>query len=148
MARQSSCAAVDRTNDKGGNVPRIKTIEARLSVVDVARSATFFASTLGFAIGTLWPEHAPEFAILHKDGVRLQLGRQAQGEAEPQASGTLWLDVEDVAALHAQVTAHARIAWGPAVYWYGRREFGFRDPNGNLLILSEVTSDPPTQTPH
>jgi catechol 2,3-dioxygenase-like lactoylglutathione lyase family enzyme len=128
-------------------VPRIKTIEARLSVADVARSATFFASTLGFAIETLWPEHAPEFAILHTDGVRLQLGRQAQGEAERQASGMLWLDVEDIAALHAHVATHVRIAWGPEVYWYGRREFGFHDPDGNLLILSEVTSDPPTQAP-
>jgi hypothetical protein len=39
---------------------------------------------------------------------------------------------------------HATVEWGPEVYSYGRRELGFRDPDGSWVILSEVTSDPPT----
>jgi hypothetical protein len=90
------------------NVPRIKTIEARLPVADVTRSAVFFASMLGFEIRTLWPAQAPAFAILSKDGVRLQLGRQVKTEAEPRAASMLWLDVEDFAVLYAKVTAQVR----------------------------------------
>ena len=39
------------------------------------------------------------------------------------------------------------IQLGPEVYWYGRREFAVRDPDGYLLIFSERTSDPPTCGP-
>ena len=123
-------------------MPSIKTIEVRLPVTDVPRSAQFFASTLGFEIGTLWPEQAPEFAILNRDGLRLQLGRAERNAAGPRASCTLWLDVEELAALHTRVRERASIEWGPEVYSYGRREFGFRDPDDNLVILSEVTNDP------
>jgi hypothetical protein len=96
----------------------------------------------GFRIATLWPQQNPEFAILSRDGLRLQLGK-----AEASGSGsnaTLWLDVEELAALYSTVQNRASIEWGPEVYSYGRREFGFRDPDGNWVIVSEVTSDPPT----
>jgi catechol 2,3-dioxygenase-like lactoylglutathione lyase family enzyme len=121
---------------------RVKAIEARLSVSDVERSAAFFANMLGFEIATLLPQSQPEFAILNRDGLRLQLGK-----AEAPASGSsasLWLDVEELATLHAHVRDRVTIEWGPEVYSYGRREFGFKDPDGNWVILSEVTGDPPT----
>ena len=35
---------------------------------------------------------------------------------------------------------------GPEVYWYGRREFSFQDPDGYAVIISEPTSDPPDCT--
>ena len=86
----------------------------------------------------------PEFAILSRDGLRLQPGRKDKADAEPHASCTLWLDVEELAALCSTVKERAAIEWGPEVYPYGRRVLGFRDPDGNLVILSEVTADPPT----
>lgn len=123
-------------------MPRIKVIEARLPVTDVKRSAAFFVDALGFVIETLWPQQDPEFAILSRDGLRVQLGKAKPSGSEPGA--TLWLDVEELPALHSNVQSHATIEWGPEVYSYGRREFGFRDPDGNWVILSEITSDPPT----
>ena len=124
-------------------MPRIKAIEARLAVADVARSVAFFQTTLGFRTTTLWPQQQAEFAILDRDGLRVQLGKYGKG-ARPHAGASLWLDVEDLAALHAHVKGLVNIEWGPEVYAYGRREFGFRDPDGNWVILSEPTSDPPT----
>jgi catechol 2,3-dioxygenase-like lactoylglutathione lyase family enzyme len=124
-------------------MPRIKAVEARLAVADMRRSVAFFQQTLGFNVATLWPEQNPEFAILDRDGFRLQLGKDHQASREASAA-TLWLDVEDLAALHTQVATQTNIEWGPEVYSYGRREFGFKDPDGNWVILSEVTSDPPT----
>jgi catechol 2,3-dioxygenase-like lactoylglutathione lyase family enzyme len=120
-------------------MPAIKTIEARLPVADLRRSAGFFAATLGFEPATWWPPQAPEFAIVSRDGVRLQL---ATTPGAAPAACTLWLDVDDVPALHARVKEVAAIEWGPEVYGHGRREFAFRDPDGHLVILSEATSDP------
>jgi catechol 2,3-dioxygenase-like lactoylglutathione lyase family enzyme len=125
-------------------MPGIKSFEVRLDVADVRKSAQFYAAILGFDVGTLWPEKSPQFAILSRDGLRLQLAKSegASPAAHPPTS-TLWLDVEKVEEWHARISKAVNIEWGPQVYWYGRREFGFRDPDRHLIILSEVSSDPP-----
>lgn len=125
---------------------RVNAIEARLPVTDVARSAAFYEGILGFEIATLWPQQNPEFAILNRDGLRLQLGQDPNAGSGSNASATLWLDVEELAELHATVQNRTQVEWGPEVYSYGRREFGFRDPDGNWVILSEPTNEPPTCT--
>jgi len=99
-------------------MPRIRSIEARLAVADVGRSAAFFADALSFD------------AILERDGARVQLARGRSPDPGGRASGTLWIDVEDLATLHAQVKARVPIEWGPAVYFYGHRELGFRIRTG------------------
>jgi catechol 2,3-dioxygenase-like lactoylglutathione lyase family enzyme len=127
-------------------MPSIKAIEVRLDVASVARSAEFYASILGFEVGTLWPHDSPQFAILSRDGLRLQLGRRAQtsgtGASHPLCS--LWLDVSGVGDLHSTIKDKVNIEWGPEVYFYHRRECAFRDPDGHLVILSELTPDAPT----
>jgi len=123
----------------------IKAIEVRLDVEDVPRSAGFYANMLGFEIDTMWPDDAPQFAILRHDGLRLQLGRSASDPRSAQrAPCTLWLDVAGIGELYAALQEKVRIEWGPEVYFYHRREFAFRDPDGHWVILSEVTDDPPT----
>ena len=57
---------------------------------------------------------------------------------------TLYLDVEDALAMHEELQGRVAIEWGPEVYFYQRREFAFRDPDGHLIIISEETDDPPT----
>jgi predicted enzyme related to lactoylglutathione lyase len=123
---------------------RLKAIEARLPVADVAGSAAFFAHVLGFRTETLWPQQNPEFAIISRDGLRLQLGR-IEG-LRSDSNTTLWLDVEDLDALHSKVQNATRVEWGPKVYAYGRKEFGFRDPDGNWVIVSEATHEPSSCT--
>ena len=124
---------------------RIKSIEVRLDVADISRSAEFYVNTLGFEVGTLWPADSPTFAILSRDGVRLQLGKSeaAAGPAR-RSSCTLWLDVEEIGELYSTIKERVQIEWGPEVFFYGRREFAFKDSDGHLVTLSEVTDDPPT----
>jgi catechol 2,3-dioxygenase-like lactoylglutathione lyase family enzyme len=127
---------------------RIKAIEARLHVGDLRRSLAFYTETLGFRADALIPENAPEFAILSRDGIGLQLVRSpapTMGRAK-DAGCTLWVDVEDVRRLHEAIRTRAVVEWGPEVYAYGRREFAFRDPDGHLVVLSEETDDPVTCT--
>jgi hypothetical protein len=120
-------------------MPAIRSIEARLAVAHVKRSASFYADILGFSIGTLWPDDSPHFAILHRDGLRLQL---AQGVSAPGC--TLCFDVSGASDLHMSIKSKVNVEWGPEVYFYHRREFGFRDPDGHMLIVSEATDDPVT----
>lgn len=124
-------------------MPSIKAIEVRLDVANVERSADFYADMLGFEVGTLWPGDSPQFAILNRDGLRLQLGRREDVAASHPAC-TLWIDVAGIGDLHSAVKEKVNIEWGPEVYFYHRREFAFRDPDGHLVILSEVTDDLPT----
>ena len=119
----------------------LKAIEARLGVADVKRSAEFYSHLLGFSVGVLWPQAAPEFAILHRDGLRLQLGKRGADDA---SSSTICLDVAGALDLHATLKDKVTIDWGPEVYFYGRREFAFKDPDGHGIIVSEVTDDPMT----
>ena len=51
----------------------IKAIEVRLDVEDDRAVPGFYANMLGFEIDTMWPDDAPQFAILRHDGLRLQL---------------------------------------------------------------------------
>jgi hypothetical protein len=124
-------------------MPSIRAIEARLAVANVTGSAAFYADMLGFAIQTLWPDDSPQFAILSRDGLRLQLSRR-EGTSVPHPACTLWLDVAGVCDLYSTLQDKVSIEWGPDVYFYRRREFAFRDPDGHLVILSELTDDPPT----
>jgi uncharacterized glyoxalase superfamily protein PhnB len=44
---------------------------------------------------------------------------------------TLYFDVGDARALHAALKDQVTIEWGPDVFFYHRREFAFRDPDGH-----------------
>jgi catechol 2,3-dioxygenase-like lactoylglutathione lyase family enzyme len=116
----------------------------RLPVADLDRSIDFYAGLLGFRIGSLWPEEAPAFAILHRDDVCVQFYVADAAASEATGSGTLSFDVEDANGLHAALCGRVAIEWGPEVYWYGRREFAIRDPDSYRLIFSEETDEPPT----
>ena len=129
-------------------MPSIKAIEARLPVADVARSAEFFATTLGFEIGTfLWPQQAPEFAILNRDGLRLQLGKDESAGSGPGTSPPRYGSMSRSWPHCMPESRNKPVSRGDlrSISTVG----GSSDseiPDGNLVILSEVTSDPPSCT--
>jgi uncharacterized glyoxalase superfamily protein PhnB len=57
---------------------------------------------------------------------------------------TLYFDADDALGMFEQLKSKVTIEWGPEVYFYHRREFAFRDPDGHLVIISEETDDPVT----
>jgi uncharacterized glyoxalase superfamily protein PhnB len=125
---------------------RFRTIEARLHVNDLAKSLQFYVQVLGFRVTSVFPDaRAPVFAMLARDQVYLQLGGAGGTRAQGSPSTcTLWLDVTEALSLCEELRAKTAIEWGPEVYFYGRREFAVRDPDGNGIVFSEETSDPPT----
>ena len=97
-------------------------------------------------IDVLWPEDAPWFATLERDGAGVGLFVPSAEHPVSAGYAELYIDVTDARLMHAQVKDRVAIEWGPEVYSYGRREFALRDPDGYLVIFSEETTDPPTTT--
>ncbi len=126
-------------------MPTYRTLEPRLHVADFAASLAFYRDVLGFTVETVFPPQAPSFAILTRDRVALQLGGPGGGKDPAMAAScTLYFDVRDVQGEHARLKGLVPIEWGPEVYFYRRREFAVRDPDGHLVVLSEPTDDPVT----
>jgi catechol 2,3-dioxygenase-like lactoylglutathione lyase family enzyme len=124
-------------------INRFLNVAPRLPVADLERTITFYTELLGFDCGAIWPEAAPTFAIMDRDRINVQFDLAKPGMVVGNA--TLSFDVDDALALLEQLDGRLPIEWGPEVYWYGRREFGIRDPDGYLIIISEETGDPPTE---
>jgi catechol 2,3-dioxygenase-like lactoylglutathione lyase family enzyme len=123
---------------------RFVKVMPRLPVIDLQLAIAFYRDVLGFNVGPLWPEHEPRFALLDRDDACIQFYVADPSRGEGLGHGTLSFEVDDVKAIYAALEGRAAIEWGPEVYWYGRREFSIRDPNGYHIIFSEETTDPPT----
>jgi catechol 2,3-dioxygenase-like lactoylglutathione lyase family enzyme len=123
-------------------INRFLNVAPRLPVADLDRTITFYTELLRFDCGALWPEHSPTFAILDRDQINVQFEVAAAGTSIGNA--TLSFDVEDALAVKEMLGGRVPIEWGPEVYWYGRREFAIRDPDGYVIIFSEETGDQPT----
>jgi catechol 2,3-dioxygenase-like lactoylglutathione lyase family enzyme len=125
-------------------INRFLNVAPRLPVADLDRTINFYSKMLGFECGALWPEHSPTFAIMDRDRINVQFDLAKPGMTLGNA--TLSFDVDDALGFIKQLDGRIPIEWGPEVYWYGRREFAIRDPDGYLIIISEETGDPPTAT--
>lgn len=116
---------------------KVNMLEPRLLVSKFAECIEFYTQVLRFSIGT----QLDDFAILEHGAVRLQLSSVSKQSG--QSTCTLWLDVDDLMQALKQIESYMGASWspewGPEDYSYGRREFGIRDPEGNLVILSEVS---------
>jgi catechol 2,3-dioxygenase-like lactoylglutathione lyase family enzyme len=115
-------------------------VSPRLPIRDLERTIAFYEDLLGFEAGDPWPEDDPSFVLMRRDGVVLQFILAQPNEHVGNV--TISLNVDDALAIHQAVAGKVEVEWGPEVYWYGRREFSFRDPDGYALIISAETSDP------
>jgi catechol 2,3-dioxygenase-like lactoylglutathione lyase family enzyme len=126
-------------------MPRFRSLEVRLHIADFATSVAFYRDVLGFEVEAAFPDTNPSFAILTRDRVAIQIGgTHTQKALGSPPSCTLYLDVEDALELHDELKHKVAVEWGPEVFFYHRREFAFRDPDGHLIIVSEETDDPVT----
>jgi catechol 2,3-dioxygenase-like lactoylglutathione lyase family enzyme len=117
----------------------------RLPVANMGQTIAFYVRLLGFRVDVLWPENEPTFCVLVRDDINVGFFTPDTHRGEVTiGSADLYLAVDDVRALHEMLKDRVPIEWGPEVYFYGRREFAIRDPDGYLLIFTEPTDDPPT----
>jgi len=124
---------------------RFNRVSPNCPVADLDRTIAFYTQHLGFEVGVLWPEEKPTFCILDRDCIRVAFAAiESRSDFEKTGQCDLHIDVTGVAEIHETLKDKVAIEWGPEVFFYQRREFPVRDPDGYLVIFSEETDDPPT----
>ena len=108
-----------------------------LAVPDLDKSAQYFRDVLGFKIK--W-EEASDWRLAERDGVRLMLGH-CPTDMRPSALGSHnwfgYLDVDDVDALHAELTARGANCSAPRNTHYGMREIVVTTVDGHRIVFGQ-----------
>ena len=108
-----------------------------LAVPDLHTSAAYFRDVLGFRI--LW-EEAPDWRLAERGGVRIMLGRCPNDMRACELGAHNWfgyLEVDDVDALHAELTARNAQCTAPKNAAYGMREMVVTTIDGHRMVFAQ-----------
>lgn len=108
-----------------------------LAVTDLRRSADYYRDVLGFRV--LWDE-ATDWRLVERDGVRLMLGHCPNDLPAADIGSHNWfayLNVDDVDALHAELTARGAICTPPKDTHYGMRELVVTTVDGHRIVFGQ-----------
>jgi len=112
---------------------RFKGLAPMLQTEDMVATIDWYVSVLGFdCVG----RQGDEWSRLERDDVALMFMRNAH-LAEPHATATQYIYVDDVLALWDSIKDRVTAEWGPEQMPYGMIEFAVRDPNGYLLSFGQ-----------
>jgi uncharacterized glyoxalase superfamily protein PhnB len=129
-------------------MPQFTKLTPNLLVASVERSLAFYVDTLGFTRGMTVPDASPfAFASVVGGGVEIFFNDAAGAVAEYPGfagkplgcTGTLFIEVEGVNALHDRLQAQVRVVMPIETKFYGMREFAVADPDGYVLTFAERT---------
>ena len=123
----------------------LNTIAPCFAVADVGATIRWYEEKLEFK-GDPFPEFEPYvFAILLRDGVEIMLQR-LEGYQRPnlyaQRSGGVWdayVRIAGVREYYEAVREKVEIVKVLRQQPYGASEFEVKDPNGYILVFSEMT---------
>ena len=127
-------------------MPQFKKLTPNLLVSSVERSLAFYVDTLGFSRGMTVPDASPfVFASVTGGAVEIFLNDAAAAMKEYPAfagrpigaTGTLYIEVEGVDALHDRLKSQVTIVMRIATQFYGMREFAIADPDGYVITFAE-----------
>jgi uncharacterized glyoxalase superfamily protein PhnB len=126
---------------------RATKLTPNLIVSNVERSLEFYVETLGFVRGMTVPDQSPfVFASVTSGPVEIFFNDRSTIDKEsPQfanlsvggGGNTMFVEVEDVDALHDRVKAQAPIVMAIHTQWYGMREFAITDPDGYVITFAQ-----------
>lgn len=127
-----------------------------LEVFDMNASLAFYRDQLGFEVQFASPEvqtaegRFSHFVRLVLGGAALMLNtaydsnERPAGRSEPRWEGcrhtALYIDCEDVAGIHAEITARGLNAPTPSITGYGFLAFSLSDPDGFSVIFHQPIS--------
>ena len=127
-------------------MPHFKKLTPNLLVANVERSLAFYVDTLEFARGMTVPDESPlVFASVTGGAVEIFFNDAATAIKEYPAfagkpigaTGTMFIEVEGVDALHDRLKASVKIVMPIVTQFYGLREFAIEDPDGYILTFAE-----------
>jgi lactoylglutathione lyase len=131
-------------------MPQFTKLTPNLLVASVERSLAFYVDTLGFTRGMTVPEEPPfAFASVTGGAVEIFFNDAAGAVKEYPgfagkplgATGTLFIEVEGVDALHERLRGTVTIVMPIETKFYGMREFAIEDPDGYVITFAERTSE-------
>ena len=127
-------------------MPQFKKLTPNLLVSSVERSLAFYVDTIGFTRGMTVPDQSPfAFASVVSGAVEIFFNDAAAAEKEYPlfagrpigCTGTLFIEVEGVDALHDRLAGTVPIVMAIATKFYGMREFAIEDPDGYVITFAE-----------
>ena len=119
-----------------------------LVVSDVSRSIAFYRDVLGCEVTATVPDAAPfVFATVQSGSVEIFLNAREAAAAEDLSMRdrplggtlTLYIEVQDVGALHESLKDRVRIVMPLKKKWYGVTEFAIADPDGWAITFAQRT---------
>ena len=127
-------------------MPHFKKLTPNLVVASVERSLAFYVDTLGFARGMTVPDASPfvfgsvtsgPVEIFFNDAAAAIKEYPAFGGKPIGATGTMFIELEGVDALHERIKAAVKIVMPLVTQFYGTREFAIEDPDGYVITFAE-----------
>ena len=127
-------------------MPHFKKLTPNLLVASVERSVAFYVDTIGFERGMTVPDQSPfAFASVTCGPVEIFFNDAAGAVKEYPgfagkpigATGTLFIEVEGVDALHDRLESNVKIVMPIVTKFYGMREFAIEDPDGYIVTFAE-----------
>ncbi|HEX7168908.1 MAG TPA: VOC family protein [Acidimicrobiales bacterium] len=127
---------------------RLTKLRTMLDVNDMQETIAFYCDKLGFTLSATFghdPEK-PTWCNVHRDDVAFMFTASEPHEHEdgsthahePGLNGALYVSVDDVDALHAEVAERldpSAIVYPPTDQPHAMREFAIHDPNGFALVF-------------
>lgn len=126
-------------------------ITPNLIVSNVERSLAFYTEVLGFARGMTVPDQSPfVFASVTSGPVEVFFNDTSTVAKEsPQMGGlafgggnTMFIEVEEIDALHDRLRGRVPIVMPIVTQWYGLREFAITDPDGYVITFAQRIAQP------
>jgi uncharacterized glyoxalase superfamily protein PhnB len=120
-----------------------ESVTPNLLVRDMAASLRFYTEVLGFTIELKVPDEPPfVFTSVVRGGVKVFLNDLAGVTREfPEMTAghtsTLFIVVDRVDDLFAEVSPRAQVAMALKDQFYGMREFAVFDPDGYLVTFAQ-----------
>jgi lactoylglutathione lyase len=127
-------------------MPHFRKLTPNLVVASVERSLAFYVDTLGFARGMTVPDESPflfasvtggPVEIFFNDAAAAIKEYPAFGGKPLGATGTMFIELEGVDALHERIKAAVKIVMPLVTQFYGMREFAIEDPDGYVITFAE-----------
>jgi predicted enzyme related to lactoylglutathione lyase len=117
--------------------PKLTPFAFVLAVPDIARSAAYYRDVLGFHVR--W-EEVDGWRLVERDGVRVMLGHCPSDMPAAATGSHSWfgyLEVDDVDALHAEITARGATCSPPKETPYRMREIVVTTVDGHRIVFGQ-----------
>jgi hypothetical protein len=126
-------------------MPTLNLIAPTFLVPDVASTAHWYETNLGFS-ASFHPKAPPYvYASLQRDGIEIMLLRQ-EGYLKPQVErvGGVWdayIRITGLREFHDEVRSRIPLKSELTKRSYGDSEFEVEDPNGYVLVFGEILAE-------